>query len=178
MQQSIILWVMWVLLMFRLIAAHNFLRTPENIFKQFLPLVLGRPFSYPQSMAQNRLSHIEKGTQPMAATSNVWICTIGNYHLPKLCYSHGLWWNKLFLDHAIRSGCETCPKYFLLAYQTINYNKCSFRVFSFSVARAKGYKRLFQQLGSLKVHRFSANNDTNAAIFFGYFCHQLLLYVC
>ena len=78
----------------------------------------------------------------MAATSNVWICTIGNCHLPKLCYSHGLWWNKLFLDHAIRSGCEICPKYFLLAYQTINYNKCSFRVFSFSVARAKGYKRV------------------------------------
>ena len=52
-----------------------------------------------------------------------------------------------------------------------------FRVFSFSVARAKGYKRLFQQLGSLIVHRFYANNETNAAIF-GYFYHQLLLYVC
>jgi len=49
--------------------------------------------------------------------------------------------------------------------------------FVFSVARAKGYKRLFQQLESLKVHQFSANNETNAAVF-GYFCHQLLLYVC
>ena len=37
--------------------------------------------------------------------------------------------------------------------------------FSFLVPRAKGYKCLFQQLGSLKVHRFSANNETNAAIF-------------
>ena len=78
----------------------------------------------------------------MAATSNVWICTIGNCHLPKLCYSHGLWWNKLFLDHAIRSGCEICPKYFLLAYQTMNYNKCSFRVFSFSVARPRDTNEL------------------------------------
>jgi hypothetical protein len=49
--------------MCRLIAAHNFLRTPENNFKQFLQLVLGRPFSYPQSMAQNRHFHTEKGTQ-------------------------------------------------------------------------------------------------------------------
>ena len=46
--------------MCRLIAAQHFLRTPENIFKQFLQLVLGRPLSYPQSMAQNRHSHTEK----------------------------------------------------------------------------------------------------------------------